>query len=106
MLRFREEHMLAGVARRLKRGIDAGDEPFEVFNRCQDHVIAAGRAHVDRVVLEAFLAAVQAAPEELREIGCGICTTCMRWPRSRPTGPGSSSTAGCPGRGRRRSRRW
>lgn len=67
MLRFREEHMLAGVARRLKRGIDAGDEPFEVFNRCQDHVIAAGKAHVDRVVLEAFLAAVQEAPDELRE---------------------------------------
>ena len=27
MLRFREEHILGGVARRLKRGIDAGDEP-------------------------------------------------------------------------------
>ncbi|TCN40226.1 acyl-coenzyme A oxidase [Kribbella orskensis] len=63
MVRFREEHMLAGVARRLKKGIDAGDDAFEVFNRCQDHVIAAGRAHVERVVLEAFLAAVQAAPE-------------------------------------------
>jgi acyl-CoA oxidase len=67
LLRFREEHMLSGVARRLKAGIDAGDEPFEVFNRCQDHVIAAGRAHVDRIVLEAFQAAVQNAPEELRE---------------------------------------
>ncbi|MFC6158623.1 acyl-CoA dehydrogenase family protein [Kribbella jiaozuonensis] len=66
LLRFREEHMLSGVARRLKAGIDAGDEPFDVFNRCQDHVIAAGRAHVDRVVLEAFQAAVQDAPEELR----------------------------------------
>jgi acyl-CoA oxidase len=63
MVRFREEHILAGVARRLKRGIANGDDAFEVFNRCQDHVIAAGRAHVDRVVLEAFLAAVQAAPE-------------------------------------------
>ncbi|WP_112248364.1 acyl-CoA dehydrogenase family protein [Kribbella monticola] len=68
MLRFREEHMLAGVARRLKAGIDSGMEPFEVFNRCQDHVIAAGRAHVDRVVLEAFLAGVQRAPAgEVRE---------------------------------------
>lgn len=66
MLRFREQHMLSGVARRLKAGIDAGDEPFDVFNRCQDHVIAAGRAHVDRVVLEAFQAAVQDAPEELQ----------------------------------------
>jgi acyl-CoA oxidase len=63
MLRFREQHMLSGAARRLKKGIADGDEPFEVFNRCQDHVIAAGRAHVDRVVLEAFLAAVQSAPQ-------------------------------------------
>jgi acyl-CoA oxidase len=67
LLRFREEHMLSGVARRLKAGIDAGDEPFDVFNRCQDHVIAAGRAHVDRVVLEAFQTAVQNAPEEIRD---------------------------------------
>ncbi len=67
MLRFREQHMLSGVARRLKRGIDTGDDPFDVFNRCQDHVIAAARAHVERVVQEAFLAAVQAAPDALRE---------------------------------------
>ena len=66
LLRFREEHMLSGVARRLKGGIDAGDEPFDVFNRCQDHVIAAGRAHVDRIVLEAFQSAVRNAPEEIR----------------------------------------
>ncbi|MGY4767221.1 acyl-CoA dehydrogenase family protein [Kribbella sp. CWNU-51] len=68
LLRFREEHMLSGVARRLKAGIDAGDEPFEVFNRCQDHVIAAGRAHVDRIVLEAFQGAVLDAPEESRAL--------------------------------------
>jgi acyl-CoA oxidase len=67
LLRFREQHMLSGVARRLKAGIDAGDEPFEVFNRCQDHVIAAGRAHVDRVVLEAFQSAVLDAPEEIKQ---------------------------------------
>ncbi|TDW88491.1 acyl-coenzyme A oxidase [Kribbella sp. VKM Ac-2566] len=66
LLRFREQHMLSGVARRLKGGIDAGDDPFDVFNRCQDHVIAAGRAHVDRIVLEAFQTAVRNAPEEIR----------------------------------------
>lgn len=66
LLRFREQHMLSGVARRLKGGIDAGDDPFDVFNRCQDHVIAAGRAHVDRIVLEAFQSAVRNAPEEIR----------------------------------------
>ncbi len=56
MLRFREEHMIAGVARRLKRGIDNGMNPGEVFSRVQDHVIAAARAHVERIVLESFTA--------------------------------------------------
>ncbi len=60
MLRWREEHMLSGVARRLKRGMDTGMDPVEVFSRVQDHVIAAGRAHVDRVVLEAFVAKASA----------------------------------------------
>ena len=55
MLRFREEHMLAGVARRLKRGIDNKMNPGEVFSRVQDHVIGAARAHVERLVLEAFV---------------------------------------------------
>jgi acyl-CoA oxidase len=63
MLRFREEHMLAGVARRLKRGIDNGMNPGEVFSRVQDHVIGAARAHVERLVLEAFVAKTRTLPE-------------------------------------------
>jgi len=55
MFRFREEHILSGVARRLKRGIDSGLDAVDVFSRVQDHVIAAGRAHVERLVLEAFV---------------------------------------------------
>ena len=60
MLRFREEHMLGGVARRLKRGIDEGLNPGEVFSLVQDHVIHAARAHVERLVLEAFVEKVGA----------------------------------------------
>ncbi|MET3961474.1 acyl-CoA oxidase [Marmoricola sp. OAE513] len=63
MFRWREEHMLSGVARRLKRGMDSDMEPAEVFSRCQDHVIGAARAHVERLVLEAFVAKVAAMPE-------------------------------------------
>ena len=55
MFRWREEHILSGVARRLKRGMDQGMDTVEVFSRVQDHVIAAGRAHVERLVLEAFV---------------------------------------------------
>ncbi len=63
MLRFREEHMLAGVARRLKRGIDQGMNPGEVFSRVQDHVIGAAHAHVERLVLDAFLEKVAGLPD-------------------------------------------
>ena len=55
MYRFREDHMLGGVARRLKRGIDNKMNPGEVFSLVQDHVIGAARAHVERLVLEAFI---------------------------------------------------
>jgi acyl-CoA oxidase len=61
LLVWREEHMLAGVARRLKRGIDRGGDPVSVFSECQDHVIGCARAHVERLVLEAFQDKVAAA---------------------------------------------
>ena len=35
--------------------MDNGLEPAEVFSLCQDHVISAAHAHVERIVLEAFL---------------------------------------------------
>ncbi|MGA6168200.1 acyl-CoA dehydrogenase [Amycolatopsis magusensis] len=53
----REEHILDGVARRLRKAVEEGD-PFDAFNDAQDHVLRAGRVHVDRLVLEAFTAAI------------------------------------------------
>ncbi|HWJ81879.1 MAG TPA: acyl-CoA dehydrogenase [Nocardioides sp.] len=75
MFTFREEHQLAGVARRLKRGVDAGMNPGEVFSRVQDHVIAAARAHVERLVLEAFVEKVRSLPEdgEMRDVLNAVC---------------------------------
>jgi acyl-CoA oxidase len=60
---WREEHVISGVARRLKAGIDAGHAAFEVFNEAQDHVLLAARAHIDRVVLERFHAFVEACDD-------------------------------------------
>jgi len=68
MFRFREEHMLAGVARRLKRGIDDDMNAGEVFSRVQDHVIATAQAHVERLVLDAYvdkLATLDDGPEKV-----------------------------------------
>ncbi len=73
MLRYREEHQLAGLARRLKRGVDDGQDSGVVFSRAQDHVIAVARAHVERVVLEAFVDKVRAAKRDSAE-GTGTGT--------------------------------
>jgi acyl-CoA oxidase len=59
LFRWRHEHVLAGVARRLKGGIDDGGDPFDVLVECQDHVVTTARSWTDLVVLEAFAAAVE-----------------------------------------------
>ncbi|WP_020664913.1 acyl-CoA dehydrogenase [Amycolatopsis benzoatilytica] len=56
----REEHVLSSVANRLRRG---SSDLFEVFNSVQDHVLLAGRVHVDRLVLDAFARAVGACAD-------------------------------------------
>jgi acyl-CoA oxidase len=61
---WREDHVLAGAARRIKDGVDAGEEPFEVFNACQDHVLVAARAHIERCTLEAFNRGVEACEDD------------------------------------------
>ncbi|WP_371638829.1 acyl-CoA dehydrogenase family protein [Streptomyces virginiae] len=63
MVRFREEHMLAGLARRIKSGTDQKRDPGAVFSQVQDHVVALARAHVERLVTEAFVEKVRAMPE-------------------------------------------
>jgi len=64
LFEWREKHMLDGVARRLRKGIGDGEDPFDVFNSAQDHVLAAARAHIDRVVLELFVAAIDREDDE------------------------------------------
>lgn len=59
MFEDREKHVLDGVARRLRRAGNGDADPFEVFNDAQDHVLRAARVHIDRVVLEAFVAGIE-----------------------------------------------
>lgn len=72
MFEWREEHRLASVARRLKRGMDLGMEPTEVFSRCQDHVISAAHAHVERIVLQAFIDKHKAMPDGDNKVAVGL----------------------------------
>ena len=59
----REQHLVDGLARRLRRAASGDQDPFAVFNDAQDHLLRAARAHVDRVVLEAFLAGLERCPD-------------------------------------------
>lgn len=72
MLQFREEHMVSGVARRLKRGIDAGMSPGEVFSQVQDHVIRTAHAHVERLVLDAFVDKLEGQPASDNKVALGL----------------------------------
>ena len=60
MLEDREKHVLEGAIRRLRRGAETpGVQPFDVFNDVQDHVLKTAQVHIDRVVLEAFVAGIE-----------------------------------------------
>ena len=104
MFRFREEHRISGVARRLKRGVDSGMNPGEVFSRVQDHVIAAARrarrAAGARGVRRQGEGPARRRPEERPQPALRPARTVVD--RGRPRA-GSWSTAGSPACARRRS---
>jgi acyl-CoA oxidase len=58
-LRWREEHQLISLAKRLKKRLDRGLDSFEALNQVQDHAIALAKAHVEVVVLEQFVAGIE-----------------------------------------------
>jgi acyl-CoA oxidase len=60
VLEDREKHLLESAIRRLRRGAATPDaRPFDVFNDVQDHVLRTAQAHIDRIVLEAFVAGIE-----------------------------------------------
>jgi len=61
--RYREERLVSSAARRLKSLIDDGADSFEAMNVCQDHLLALGRAHAERLTVEAFHGAAAHAPD-------------------------------------------
>lgn len=57
MFEDREEYLLSSLVRRLQRRAKTMSA-FDAFNSVQDHVMHLARAHVDRTVLEAFVAGI------------------------------------------------
>jgi acyl-CoA oxidase len=73
MFEDREEYMLSAVARRLQ-GKAKEMAPFDAFNAVQDHVLHTAQSHIDRIVLEAFVAGIDSCEdEEARKILDVVC---------------------------------
>lgn len=62
MFEDREEYLLSTVARRLQSK-SKETSAFEAFNAVQDHVLHAASAHIDRIVLEAFVAGIESCED-------------------------------------------
>ncbi len=58
--RYRAEQMLQNVGQRLKRRIDDDMDPFEAFVDVQDHLVDLAHAEAERVILDRFVAAIEA----------------------------------------------
>ncbi|GAA2782950.1 acyl-CoA dehydrogenase [Mycolicibacterium pallens] len=73
MFEDREQYLLSSVARRLQRK-SKEMSAFDAFNSVQDHVLHTAKAHIDRIVLEAFVAGIDACEDdEARSILGMVC---------------------------------
>jgi acyl-CoA oxidase len=72
--RAREQLQLSQLARRLRRTLGAGSDPHAAFIRHQSRVVALARSHVERVVLERFVRAIDACDDPtLRPVLSRLC---------------------------------
>ncbi|WP_024804675.1 acyl-CoA dehydrogenase [Nocardia sp. BMG51109] len=69
----REDYLVRTAAHRLRaRAGETG--PFEAFNNAQDHILTAGEAHIDRLVLEAFIEGIAEIDDpDARELADTVC---------------------------------
>ena len=73
MFEDREQYLLASVARRLQAKAKESSA-FDAFNAVQDHVLHAATAHIDRIILEAFVAGIDdCADDTARELLEDVC---------------------------------
>lgn len=62
-LAWREQRLVSTVARRLKRLLDAETPLPDALGQCQSHLVAAAKAHTERLVLDRFADAVDACAD-------------------------------------------
>ncbi len=68
-LTLREDRLVDALARRLRTLTKEGIDPLRALSRCQDHALAAARAHVERLTHELFApAATTPLLEQVRDL--------------------------------------
>lgn len=60
----REKAILASAARRIKKLVDGGLEPYDAFNVVQHQMIDVAQAYLERVVLEQFQLAIKTIEDQ------------------------------------------
>ena len=74
MLEDREEYLIYTAAMRLRAADKRLESQFEAFNFVQDHILHVAQAHIERVELEAFVAAIERCEDPLaKEILEDLC---------------------------------
>ncbi|MGD7708171.1 acyl-CoA dehydrogenase family protein [Microlunatus sp. Y2014] len=61
LMESREKHTLDTLARRMRSASSQGMDPEQIANAVAHHLLRAAAVHMDRVVLEAFVAAIDRA---------------------------------------------
>ncbi|HEY3717327.1 MAG TPA: acyl-CoA dehydrogenase [Jatrophihabitantaceae bacterium] len=67
MFEWRERHLLETAARRL-RAAGASKDAFAAYTATQPHLLHLANAYADRLLLEAFMAGIETAPESVRPL--------------------------------------
>lgn len=76
LMERRERHVIETLASRIRNRIAEGIDPSAAFVSVQPHVILAAKAHVERLVFDAFTRAEERAPDtaellaDLRSLAC------------------------------------
>ncbi|MFN2319935.1 MAG: acyl-CoA dehydrogenase [Dermatophilaceae bacterium] len=70
----REQHTVATLAARMRAlAKDENADPIEVLTAAQQHMLAAGWAHIDRLLLEALAAATETSEGPARDLLGRVC---------------------------------
>jgi acyl-CoA oxidase len=71
---YRENSILDAAAKRLKRLIGEGMDPFDAVNVAQHHLLTLGKAFIERIILEKFIEKIaQTSDPELKKVLKKLC---------------------------------